>query len=554
MLNSVFVGNEVNFAVKKVANQNKAITEPKQAPVKKELIKYTSNNDMGAFRAYILGGISSNLTSKKPEAKTQTMNKNETAPEKSQGKAKKQDPVNQWIKTLPFAEVLSPEDRRNLGNVIRKNDEETAYMKKLIHLVCKEEVNPYATASLCKNGKMSDLAKSDIDTYYSKVKEQKMSLEDAFVPMHKSDEAGKSSSKIGDVYRVKGQDKIFIKTGEKSSEQLGIDAKTYLALFPPVERYASAQGGTGDCYLLSSINSVMENDNSRVALYRSFQQTDNGVSVTFPDSDVTVEFPGNKLPKDADMTKYTTGSMGMKMLEHAYGINFEAQKYDEYKEIMKQSFEDMNYSLYELQQKAPTQKNQKKIEKLEAKIERFKANEAEVTEAMKDPKHKLTFALDDYDQIIVGNNGPIYKNCNELDAEYKFASDYYRGGVGGYPSTALGILGFQAEEYIIGEDNKEIKSKLFDKDTQKYIITASTPAGEEMESPVEKEYSVYSSHAYKVTPYDDENGNRMFKVTNPWNQSHQVIMDFEKITEFFQVLEIADAKQQTSQTENKKAA
>ena len=54
-----------------------------------------------------------------------------------------------------------------------------------------------------------------------------------------------------------------------------------------------------------------------------------------------------------------------------------------------------------------------------------------------------------------------------------------------------------------------------------------------MESPQEVSYSIYSSHEYKVIPFDDENGNRMFRVTNPWTQSHQVIMDADKLKEFF---------------------
>ena len=60
-----------------------------------------------------------------------------------------------------------------------------------------------------------------------------------------------------------------------------------------------------------------------------------------------------------------------------------------------------------------------------------------------------------------------------------------------------------------------------------------------MEQPQEVEYSIYSSHAYKVLPYDNEDGERRFKVTNPWNQSHMVDMDAEKLKEFFADFSIA---------------
>ncbi|MGN0014353.1 MAG: hypothetical protein ACI37T_02925, partial [Candidatus Gastranaerophilaceae bacterium] len=86
------------------------------------------------------------------------------------------------------------------------------------------------------------------------------------------------------------------------------------------------------------------------------------------------------------------------------------------------------------------------------------------------------------------------------------------------------------------KNKKELDKVLFAKNPNDYIIAAGTHAEQEgeMESPQEVAYSIYSSHEYKVLPFDDENGNRMFRVTNPWNQSHQVIMDAEKLKEFFE--------------------
>ena len=60
-----------------------------------------------------------------------------------------------------------------------------------------------------------------------------------------------------------------------------------------------------------------------------------------------------------------------------------------------------------------------------------------------------------------------------------------------------------------------------------------------LEKPQDPSYSIYSSHAYKILPFDDKNGKRKFKVTNPWNQSHAVIMTLNKVKQFFQDLAIA---------------
>lgn len=458
------------------------------------------------------------------------------------GGKKKPDPINQWIKTLPFADELSPADKRNLGNVIRKGDEETEYMKKMIHLVCKEMVTPMATTSLCKHGIMSEMAKNDIDTYYDKVKGQGMSIKDAFVPVHASQAKGQESTPVGDVFRVEGQDKIFIKSGDDYSRQLDMDADTYLKLYPPVERYASAQGGNGDCYLLSSINAVMENPYARPALLDCFHQDGNDVVVQFPGKETKVVCPEGKLPKGSDIEKYTDGPMGMKLLEHAYGKTYEADKYAEYKDTVAEEMKKMEKDLAKWEKKNPKDSlTIKKKKEITQRMANWQAGQAKVDEQMADPNHKMLFVLDDYDEFVIGKFGPMTEDVSKVDKEYNVPSDYYTGGVGGYTQQALQMLGFNAESYMTEEDEEEIDEALFAKNPNDYIIACGThPEVEgEMESPQEVSYSIYSSHAYKVIPFDDKDGNRMFEVTNPWNQSHRVIMDVAKLKEFFEDFSIA---------------
>ena len=455
------------------------------------------------------------------------------------GGKKKPDPINQWIKTLPFADELSPADKRNLGNVIRKNDEETEYMKKMIHLVCKDMVTPMATTSLCKHGVMSELAKADIDTYYDKVKDKNMSIADAFVPVSASQAEGQAKAAVGDVFRVDGQDKIYVKSGDDYSRQLDMDADTYLKLYPPVERYASSQGGNGDCYLLSSINAVMENPYARPALLDCFHQKGNDVVVQFPGKETQVVFENGQLPKGTDIEKYTEGPTGMKLLEHAYGKTYEADKYAEYKDVVAEEMKKMEKDLAKWEKKNP--KDSLTIKKKKEINQRMANWQAKIDEAMADPNHKMLFVLDDYDNFVIGKFGPMTEDVNKVDKEYNVPSDYYTGGVGGYTDFALRMLGFDAESFLTSEDEDAIDEALFAKNPSDYIIAAGThPEVEgEMESPQEVSYSIYSSHAYKVLPFDDKDGNRMFEVTNPWNQSHRVIMDAEKLKEFFEDFSIA---------------
>ncbi len=458
------------------------------------------------------------------------------------GGKKKPDPINQWIKTLPFADELSPADKRNLGNVIRKNDEETEYMKKMIHLVCKDMVTPMATTSLCKHGVMSELAKADIDTYYDKVKDKNMSIADAFVPVSASQAEGQAKAAVGDVFRVDGQDKIYVKSGDDYSRQLDMDADTYLKLYPPVERYASSQGGNGDCYLLSSINAVMENPYARPALLDCFHQKGNDVVVQFPGKETQVVFENGQLPKGTDIEKYTEGPTGMKLLEHAYGKTYEADKYAEYKDVVAEEMKKMEKDLAKWEKKNPKDSlTIKKKKEINQRMANWQAGQAKIDEAMADPNHKMLFVLDDYDNFVIGKFGPMTEDVNKVDKEYNVPSDYYTGGVGGYTDFALRMLGFDAESFLTSEDEDAIDEALFAKNPSDYIIAAGThPEVEgEMESPQEVSYSIYSSHAYKVLPFDDKDGNRMFEVTNPWNQSHRVIMDAEKLKEFFEDFSIA---------------
>ena len=458
------------------------------------------------------------------------------------GGKKKPDPINQWIKTLPFADELSPADKRNLVNVIRKNDEETEYMKKMIHLVCKDMVTPMATTSLCKHGIMSELAKADIDTYYDKVKDKNMSIADAFVPVSASQAEGQAKAAVGDVFRVDGQDKIYVKSGDDYSRQLDMDADTYLKLYPPVERYASAQGSNGDCYLLSSINAVMENPYARPALLDCFHQKGNDVVVQFPGKETQVVFENGQLPKGTDIEKYTEGPTCMKLLEHAYGKTYEADKYAEYKDVVAEEMKKMEKDLAKWEKKNPKDSlTIKKKKEINQRMANWQAGQAKIDEAMADPNHKMLFILDDYDNFVIGKFGPMTEDVNKVDKEYNVPSDYYTGGVGGYTDFALRMLGFDAESFLTSEDEDAIDEALFAKNPNDYIIAAGThPEVEgEMESPQEVSYSIYSSHAYKVLPFDDKDGNRMFEVTNPWNQSHRVIMDAEKLKEFFEDFSIA---------------
>ena len=451
-------------------------------------------------------------------------------------------PEFEYVNSLPFADDLTTQDKISLSQVLEKKDEQTNYMKQLIDLACEDKVTPFATASLCSHGKMSDYVVKDLETY-NYAKENNIPLEEAFCPTYASQAEANSLVEAGEVFKVEGEDNIYVKHNDHESTQLKMDRDTYMELFPPISRYASSQGGTGDCYLLSSINSIMENPYSRATLYGCFTQKGDDIEMQLPDGLATAVCPDKHLPENADLSKYSNGPMGMKMLEHIYGKEVEAQTNKEYDELMTKEFAKMEKDLARWQKKpAKDSLAQKKVKDLTKRIANWKIGQERVEEARKNPDSKLVFVKDDYDNFIIGKYGPMTSPVYKLDSDYESPADYYRGGLGGLMDVALQNFGFEnVENFYVGEDDKKLDVILNDKNPDKYIITAGTHPEQEggMEQPQEVEYSIYSSHAYKVLPYDNEDGERRFKVTNPWNQSHMVDMDAEKLKEFFADFSIA---------------
>lgn len=442
----------------------------------------------------------------------------------------------------PFTEELSPKEKRELVRVLKRGDEQTEYMKKMIGLVNQGKVTYKATTALCENGVMSDMVRADLDTYYDKVIGQGMSVKDAFVPEFQSQSEAEEATALGDVYRVAGEERIFVKTEDKSSQQLKMDADTYLKLYPPVERFTACQGGNGDCYLLSSINSIMENPHTRATLYGCFEQQGSDIVVTLPESYISTTFENGELPPTADAEKYSTGPLGMRLLEHAFGQDLESTHYGNYTYVVDEKISKMEAKLAKMQAAGEQDEAAlKKQERLAKKIEGWRAAQEKVDEAMQDPAHTLAFVLDDDGEFVIGKNGPVVKDISKIDSSYTRPSDYYTGGEGGYIDEAMQKFGFEAEYLTMEDDEESIEEALLAENPDDYIITAATHPEEEgeMESPQEESYSIYSSHAYKITPFDDENGVRQFKVTNPWNQSHAVVMSLDKVKEFFASFGIA---------------
>ncbi|MCR5260609.1 MAG: hypothetical protein K6C94_02105 [Candidatus Gastranaerophilales bacterium] len=464
------------------------------------------------------------------------------------GAGKTKDDSKAFVDQLSFAKDMRPEDRRNLAAVIKKGGEEADYMKRLIGLINDGKVTPTVTQALCEHGTMSELVKDDLDTYQKKVVEQGMSVKDAFLPESKTQKAGEKAAKVGDVFRVAGKNMIYVKTAEGSSEKLEMDADTYLKLFPPVERFAACQNNNGDCFFLSSVNSIMENPTTRASVYSCFTQDGNDVIVHLPDGSNPVKCENGELPKNFNKEMYTSGPDGMKLLEHMYGYQIETQKFNDYQDYVDEEIEVLEEKLDNLSGKAQDAKTIKKIANLQNKIDGYEAAKAEVEAIMSDPNHTKAFIIDDCGEFVIGKDGlPMMEEVEKINSNCQTVSNYYIG-LGGDCDVVTQDFGFDSESYEIGMDDEYIDEALFAENPNDYLISAITYDASEtvdnksgrVEQEQNKSYSIYSQHAYKILPFDDENGKRMFKVTNPWNQSHRVVMDEKTLKTYFEEFAVTD--------------
>ena len=128
-------------------------------------------------------------------------------------------------------------------------------------------------------------------------------------------EAYKATS-IGDVVEVGEQ--MYINDGKKLSKW-NMTKEMFLKLFPPVDRFAFKQKKLGDCYLLSSISSVMRNKKASVTFYQSFEYDGKDVKVTVKAYE---NYNGSQTFTNGELSnlekKQVEGCRGVQLYERTY--------------------------------------------------------------------------------------------------------------------------------------------------------------------------------------------------------------------------------------------
>ena len=222
---------------------------------------------------------------------------------------------------------------------INPSSSEASNVSMLIELVQNGVIGRYIFDYLPFKGSVNPFVSKDIDKLYEAYSLGIESIE-AFVPTFNSlDEAMNSGNssvsykgtykelKIGDTFQIKGEKFIRIKTSDDTSEQLKLSKEKYFELFPPIERFATAQNKIGNCWQISAINSVLCEPRTRVKILKLFSQEGNDVVVNFPNGLYSnIRFKNSKMPNDINFKYYSKGALGVRMLEYSEGVEIQFKK------------------------------------------------------------------------------------------------------------------------------------------------------------------------------------------------------------------------------------
>jgi hypothetical protein len=96
----------------------------------------------------------------------------------------------------------------------------------------------------------------------------------------------------------------------------------YEKLFPPIERYALAQGDIGNCHLMAAMDSILKNPEGRIEFYKLFEQVDkNKVKCCiqeYKENGIIYDLNDLSMIKEVDCKG---SSLGHTLIEYTYAKN-----------------------------------------------------------------------------------------------------------------------------------------------------------------------------------------------------------------------------------------
>lgn len=423
-----------------------------------------------------------------------------------------------------------------------------------------------------KNYEVSSNVSADLDKLYEAYVEQK-DVQDVFVPKFEDAQSASTEIKIGDVCQLQGNKNISIKMRDGSIKELFISPETYLELFPPVERFISSQAEVGDCYLLSTTNSINQNPFTRYKILEMFRQNpDDTVDIVFGGFEnqngnivpknpkgLILEDIGAKLPEHVSNYALSLTCEGIRAIEllsefenQTYHSDFTQEMYNNFKQNGLKSVycrrrpytqEEIQYfisyadkhginSFFCLQNVGAEKRLSITKEEAEQKIQELQSNTDD------DSKYKVAILqrmINTMDKTgaasltIFGDTIPkkflleLFKNASITDLYYNNA---------GHSSAVYKQFGLEVIHNRASVE--EAKKELLTSEPSQYVYTCNTIK----EKADLSDGKFMARHTYSLEPVDIK-GERKFAIKDPHNTMEEIILSYDELCKYINTITIA---------------
>ncbi|MCD8024361.1 MAG: hypothetical protein LUE64_02375 [Candidatus Gastranaerophilales bacterium] len=454
---------------------------------------------------------------------------------------------------------------------LEKGNVNSSNLEMLLDLIQDRKLPPPVAFSVSDESSVGINAEKDLDKLYGAYI-KKENAADTFIPAVENGD----NLEIGDICVKKGAKNISIKMPDSSLKELFISPKTALELFPPVERFAFCQGATGDCYLISALDSCMQNPNTRYKIYSMFRENDNGTvdasykgfenknGKVLPKGDFVLEdietILHKKVMQNPNILSLSCeGARAIELLnEYESEENARAKIMKQYKKFKEfdissgksgyQMYRGFKYTNKEIKMFLEMAENGEQLisssDKNDPKLILTYEDITDAIELLKneqdnsrDSKYEMLF-LERYKERIERENCPfVYFDeilplslyYNMFGSEPETLMTYTQGGSA---ERVYEKMGFDSETTCA-------ESSFIDFLCDKKILNQTIFVAQPKENA--DNYGIRCRHSYSVEPVINKDG-RAFKVRNPYGTAHEITLSEDEFYENFEYLVAAIAR------------
>ncbi len=350
---------------------------------------------------------------------------------------------------------------------------------------------------------------------------------DAYIKNFKTSDEALNALQTGDLCQIEGEKYISIKSQDGTIKPLNVTGDTFMMLFPPGDRFNIQQAQAGDCYLLTALNIMQSNPETREALYRCFVENDDGtVSVSIPISEDLKDDPLAQsvvftvpINENTDIRDYASTTMYDKT--GSTKNNDGSYTYSYQNETTEGSY--ISESCVGIQMLENVYGLQLAVEESATLIKSLNASHLSYTAATPEDLRGVTYdskegavqLYHDFDETLRGNGGkPSYVMerflCNDETLGINYKADYTRSDRN-YIDAVM--------EYVTQNPNS-------------HIMLSFSSQGSDDKDFLDEDKMLAASHAYTLYPQKDKNGEMSYILVNPWSTSKTITLNQQEFDQY----------------------